>query len=361
MKFMSRLLVLLLLFLSTLICHSQEFSKVAVKNWDFKKVQIPVSAYVVDGEVFKSGKDHTVLLQDILNKYQIVVLPSKQININSQGISLRNNCQLFFQVNTVVKMIANSNGTYAMFKVRGVNNIKIYNPQLVGDRIEHKGNSGEWGMGIDIRSSSNIVVYNPFIRNMWGDGIYLGIQNAKKSNENISIEGGIIDYSRRNGISITSGKDIHLNNIEIYNTYGTNPMAGIDIEPNKDSDLIKNVSLKNIITCNNRNEGILLYLSNLRHIKDKEASIRIINHIDTKSGVGLKIGPISYQNASGGIIISNSKWSSNKKAALQLSDISKTKVSVDFSDCYIDSKKISSSISNNKSVNKASMRNLTIK
>src|SRR5690606_38776759 len=181
-------------------CHSQEFSKINTEKWSYKEMKIPEDAYVVDSHYFKNMDDHTTLLQEIINKYQVVVLPPKQLNINYRGLSLKTNSQLYFQEGSVLKMLKNDKGTYAVIKIDNVNNVKVYNPHLIGDRDEHIGDSGEWGMGIDIRSSNNVRIDNPYIRNMWGDGIYFGVRSSKKVNENILVEGGLIDYSRRNGI-----------------------------------------------------------------------------------------------------------------------------------------------------------------
>lgn len=337
-------LIFILFFIPFLNCYSQEFSKVSVENWIFKKVQPPAQAYVIGDNVFKDGGDHTALLQQLLNKYSIVVLPSKQININYQGVSLRSNTQLFFQQNSVLKMIANNKGSYAILRLREVNNVKIYNAQLVGDRELHKGTDGEWGMGIDIRSSKNISIYNPFVKNMWGDGIYLGIQKQTSVNENILIESGIIDYSRRNGISITSGKNIRLISVSVYNTFGTNPMAAIDIEPNKNSVMLSGIILDNIKTINSGFSGLTIALSHLRFTKYNVSNITIKNHYDRGSVHALRIGPVSAPKAGGNIQIEGANWGNNSNSAFIFSDITKTSLKVNVKNSYLNNVFISNEI-----------------
>src|SRR5690606_17912524 len=92
---------------------------------------------------------------------------------------------------------------------------------------------------------------------------------------------------------------IKISNFSIYNTFGTLPMAGIDVEPNKESVIVNNIVLDNIRTFNSGEEGILLYLSNLRNTKYKESNIFISNHKDYGSNIGFRIGPVSSTLANG--------------------------------------------------------------
>ncbi len=78
----------------------------------------------------------------------------------------------------------------------------------------------------------------------------MGSEDGKES-KNIIIQNGFIDYARRDGISITSANNLEINSVFISNTFGTLPMAGIQIEPSLPEENIKGESIKNIYTYNN--------------------------------------------------------------------------------------------------------------
>lgn len=312
--------------------NAQEFIKVDVEDWQYERFSFPQKAYYVEESLFLVGADHTDILQEIFNQHRIIVLPKVSLNINHKGINLKDGTQLYFQRGSVLKMIPNDKEQYSLININEVENVSLYNPQLIGDRESHFGNSGEWGMGISIRSSKNINVYNSYIKNTWGDGIYIGkAGNTKRINNKILIKGGVIDFTRRNGISITSGKDIKIEAISIYNIYGAKPMEGIDIEPNKNSIAIGNITLKDIKTYNNAFAGIAVALDHLRHLDEKETIINIENHQDIGSKYGLRIGYVRHVD--GIVKVSNSNWKYNE-APLYFSNIWVSNLKVEFLNSY---------------------------
>lgn len=312
--------------------NAQEFIKVDVEDWRYEEFSFPQKAYFVDESLFLEGVDHTDILQDVFNQHKIIVLPKIKININYVGVNLKEGTQLYFQKGSILKMIPNDKEKYSIININKVENVSVYNAQLVGDRELHKGNNGEWGMGLSIRSSENINIYNSYIKNTWGDGIYIGKAGSTKAiNNKILVKGGIIDFTRRNGISITSGKDIKIEAVSIYNIYGTKPMEGIDIEPNKNSIAIGNITLKDIKTYNNAFAGIAVALDHLRHLNEKETAINIENHQDIGSKYGLRIGYVRHVD--GIVKVSNSNWRDNE-APLYFSNIWVSDLKVEFLNSY---------------------------
>src|SRR5690606_12146781 len=164
--------------------------------------------------------------------------------------------------------------------------VQIISPVIIGDIESHRGNSGEWGMGIAIRSSKNIVISSPHISNCWGDGIYVGENQKNGPSRDIQISNAVIDNNRRNGISITSVNTLQITNSIISNSNGTLPMTGIDIEPGNENEEIKNVVISNVTTFNNHKAGIVVNLSKLsaNGKKDHNVSINIDSHKDEFSG-----------------------------------------------------------------------------
>jgi len=274
----------------------------------------------------KGNVDYTDIIQEVLRKKENVKFPDFPLLINSKGLFIKDNSKLFFQPNSLIIVkpderpkndIQNIKDWYDIIRVYKVQNVTIFNPKIIGDRIKHVGEKGEWGAGIGIRNSKNIAVYNANIKNTWGEGIFIGSEDGGFC-ENISIKNAQIDYARRNGIAITSGKNIFLENILVTNIFGTNPMFGIDIEPSWYKDIIENVNLKDIITFNNRNGGIYVVLYGLSTDDPqykKNVTINIDNHFDESSPYAFgflnnkdkkKYDPI------GNINIKNGNWKSDK-------------------------------------------------
>lgn len=232
--------------------------------------------------------DLTSIIQERINEYPIVMFPNFGIRINKNGLKLRSNSLLIFREKSQLTIEPNDLKRYAILHIEKVENVTVYHPNLIGDKFIHTGTTGEWGMGIFISGSKNISIYQPHIKNTWGDGIYIG-RTKNISCENVQVYDANIDNARRNGISIISGNNILIDNAIVSNTHGTNPMAGIDVEPNNNNDYLKNITLKNIYTFNNKNRGIILSLKGLVGKEKRSVGISIKNHTDIKSKYALSI------------------------------------------------------------------------
>ncbi|MGO1751706.1 MAG: hypothetical protein ACTHYV_04360 [Psychroflexus sp.] len=280
---------------------------------------LPVD-YVKDGSI-----DYTKYLQKGLKENKNVLIPNFPILISFKGLSVESNQIITFQPNSVLLMKPNAETRYAFFNIKNVNDVCIDNPVLIGDKYDHLSDKGEWGMGINILSSTNIEIIKPIISNTWGDGIYIGetLLSERKNNirksytcSNIKIQGGVIDDCLRNGISITSGKNILINGVEIKNINSKSPKAAIDIEPNNRNNIIKNINIRNLITRDNFN-GVVIMLVNL--ISDSVmniGTIKIENHTDYNSKSSLTISNYKkkfedkddYKALEGEIVIENNEY-----------------------------------------------------
>ena len=107
----------------------------------------------------------------------------------------------------------------------------------------YNANVGEWGIGVGVKNSENIILKNIISKNCWGDGF--GV-----SGSNITLENCLGDNNRRQGVSVGSIENLVIKDSYFNNTNGTLPEAGIDIEPNLGSDKLKNILIEN---CNNNN------------------------------------------------------------------------------------------------------------
>lgn len=314
MKIVRSLFIWNLLMFSS-ICCSQKRDKVAIDNSqivtqnitvqtdDFFKIETVLpKGYVKDGTV-----DYTTYIQKAIDAHKKIIMPN--FPLMTTGIFAQSNSQIYFQEGSSLILKPTADVRYQIISLHGIENVKIYNPKLIGDRDKHLDSKGEWGFGIDIRGSRNVEIYNINISDCWGDGIVLvkTLRNIKpgitKQNifatENIKIIGGIINNVRRNGITIAGGKDVLLKNLLISNINGTNPMAGIDIEPDDSSNDLANINIDNV-KINNANVGIDLHLG---HYGDPNLS----------KSVTISCTNISVENSNSGIYIAGYKTKPNIK------------------------------------------------
>lgn len=271
--------------------------------------------YLPDGYVTDGTIDYTDFIQKGIDQNDKVILPNFPILVSSKGLTLNDNNVLIFQEKSKLILEPNSLETYEIIRIHNVSNVKVYNPVIEGDRIKHRGRTGQWGMGIAIRSSQDVSILNPVISNCWGDGIYIG-QIKYQPSENIVIEGGIIDNNRRNGISVTNVNGLQICNTIVANTNGQSPASGIDIEPNSHKDVINNILIKDIRTFNNQKYGIIISLNKLAGRSKRDVNIDILGHIDDRSAGGLAINRVygDYKTLpfTGRIKISKSVWQNNR-------------------------------------------------
>lgn len=270
-----------------------QFLTLSKKNiYDTKtvyKIQdgLPVN-FVKDASV-----DYTDYIQKSLDNHRKVLFPNFPVLINAKGLTISSNSILVFDKNSKIKLAPNDKGQYEMLRMHDVENVILYNAHVEGDKYKHIGTNGEWGMGISIRGAKNIKLYNSVAKYCWGDGIYLGITEKSSNNVNVIITNTLLDDNRRNGISIIAAENLWVTHLVVANTNGTPPMAGIDIEPDANTDVIKNLNFDRITSFNNTTHGFLFAINNLAGtIPHNDVNIKLnrFKAIYGDIGVSFKLG-----------------------------------------------------------------------
>jgi hypothetical protein len=269
--------------------------------------------------------DDTSALQAVFDDAGLIYISNGTYIIDPDTeLFIRSNTTILFDPGAILKNAAHNLAGYDMLQLENVTNVNIYNPTLDGNKSGNSAVTGEWGMGIGIYSCTNVNIYNPHCINMWGDGIYLTARTGTTiHNQNIKIFNALCEYNRRQGLSIEDGKDILISNGIFRHTNGTAPQAGIDIEPFRAGQILKNVKLINPTTENNTGSGIQIYLGYIDSINDT-INILIENHEDnntpgrykTSPSGALKIGPVRYLK--GVINVIDPVWRNSYKSALVL-------------------------------------------
>ena len=208
------------------------FDKVKIEgSWIVPQISTSLFA---DLNYNNSLKDVIALSSPQINNKIYIESGDYQGSVSKTGdavLSLNSNTDVI--INGNIRLIPNVFPSYSIIRADG-NNIKIHGKgSLYGDKQTHIGKDGEWGMGIFI-SGGNVSVKDISVNDCWGDCIYIRTRSKKILIDNCALSNG-----RRQGISITSARDVTIKNCVISNIFGTSPEYAIDVEPNKGDSIGK--------------------------------------------------------------------------------------------------------------------------
>jgi polygalacturonase len=183
-----------------------------------------------------------------------VLVPNGAYMVDAVGknrVALKSDMTLKLSEGAALKAIPNDSERYAVVSISGVSNVTVIGGTLEGEREEHVGKSGEWGMGVSIdRGAEHITISGVTAKKMWGDGFYVeGATDVKFC----SITA---DYNRRQGLSVIEADGLVVTNSVFQNTRGTRPSAGIDLEPDEAAQEITNIRIQNSKFLDNAGAGI---------------------------------------------------------------------------------------------------------
>lgn len=194
--------------------------------------------------------------------------------------------------NTSFLVNTNNAGNYIGLLINDVTNVKLISPFIIGDRDTHIDTGAENGHCIQIEgTSTSIHIVDPRLSKSWGDGLYvLNVANLRVDNINTF-------STRRNGISIISADGCIINGGISTFSDGTNPRAGIDLEPNNPTQKLKGIIINDFRTAN--------------------------------CEIGISVAPISMDSTSDPIdVVINNPYSFNDNRGVQVSTYADVKGSV---------------------------------
>ena len=143
-----------------------------------------------------------------------------------------------------------------------VSDVEIAGGQVIGDRYGHLGTTGEWGHAVFVRGCTRVTVRDMRLADCWGDGLSIGAalvwQGDPIASEDVVVANVVSTNNRRQGISIGRANNVVLRDSEFSNSNGTAPECGIDIEPD-DPGTSNVVSIENCTFRGNRKYGMLCY------------------------------------------------------------------------------------------------------
>ncbi|MFS7400675.1 hypothetical protein [Carnobacterium maltaromaticum] len=206
----------------------------------------------------------------------------------------KSNINIEISPGATLKVITNNSGNYELFDLSNLSNIRIFGGgRLQGERSTHTGTTGEWGMGIMMKKSTNIKIEDIQIDDFWGDGIYIGGDGYGNQSKNIYIRNVHADNNRRQGISVVNVDGLVIEGGSATRTNGTAPQTGIDFEPNNNGEMLKNITISNFATSENAGGSMLFAhaalsrgASNVYPLTDNQISIKISNLYSYKDAKG---------------------------------------------------------------------------
>ena len=243
------------------------------------------------------ANDYTALTNLFNNESQIYI-PDGVYRTSNQ-ISIGSNKFIFAGCNAIILGSVTNN---AIIKITG-GNVSIYNLTIEGYKGQTGASGTEYNHGIYMASPNTVYLYGVKVKNVFGDGFYLG-NDGETVSQNTILDGCRAIYCGRNGYSVIASKEFKIVNCSAYGTSGNNPQMGIDIEPNSPNVPIKGI-ISNFTSSQNTNGGIQMYftqegvtpdiiIDNCLFVEDSSVNGRYV--IGIRDDVGLNGGSISISN-----------------------------------------------------------------
>lgn len=218
-------------------CH---LNGIAVKDATARKILKGCVTPQLYGAVGDGVTDDTEAINKALTSGTDVYFPTANYLVDAETmLQVKSNTHIDLGGSTIICK-TNSVETYYIFYLKDCENVVIENGIIIGDRETHTGTTGEWGHGIRLENAHNVILRNLTVNKCWGDGCVISAGST-----HITVDTCKFDYNRRQGITVGDCKYVNIINSYFANTSGTNPQAGIDVEPNA------NENASHIMICNN--------------------------------------------------------------------------------------------------------------
>ena len=161
---------------------------------------------------------------------------------------------------------------------------------------------------LSLYNCENIKLENVISLNAFTDGLYI-----RKSNH-LVINGYKAYQSGRQGCSVTAGNDILFQNCLFDGSYRVAPMAGLDIEPNYDSDIVDNITVTGCVFTNNTASGLTIKLK--QRGEGATCNIAVENCSFDGNGTNISVASAPY-SGKGHIDIFNCTLKNSKGVSFQ--------------------------------------------
>jgi Right handed beta helix region len=335
-------LIIVFLFISVLVnlqASTQDFSKeiAAVKAGKIQEAKASWWGFNADNA--------TKCLQDAIDS------GVKKLTVDNMGspwivgpIKLRSNLELIFADGVNVKALKGDfkKRNASLFTAKKAHNIILRGEGkavLEMNKTDYQNRSlykfSEWRMLISLKATKNVTIKDLTLKSSGGDGIYIGGYKNKPC-KNIVIDNVIATDHHRQGISVITVENLVIKNSKFINTSGTAPAAGIDFEPNNDTNSLSNILVENCIFDNNSGSGMEFHVAKLR-AKSKDISITIKNCRSENNRRGFRIASNSLSPVKGFITFENCQFKGNRMGSA-IENQRDDGMTIKLKDCILDNR-----------------------
>lgn len=183
----------------------------------------------------------------------LTCIVSQSINesdVNNQKgvISLKSHTTLY--LNGIISLKENNLYGYSIISINSKKNVNILGSgSIIGDKDNHENSTvpgfttNEWGYGVFVHKSSNVIIDGVSISKCIGDAIMITGAISGVFSNNITIKNVALLDCRRQGISIERVNNVLIDSFTITGISGTAPQYGINIEPY--SGIVSNITIQN--------------------------------------------------------------------------------------------------------------------
>lgn len=219
------------------------------------------------GALGDGASDDTAAIQRAINALPstggTVDIPAGTYLIDAvTSVRLRSNMHLQLAPDAVLVAIPNGAEQYSVLYASKQHDVEISGGRIIGERDGHTGTTGEWGRGVFIRGSSNVIVRDMHISKCWGDGIVVAGASVWQAPPvpavNVVVANIVSTGNRRQAMSVGYVRGVKVYDSEFSNSYGTSPQCGVDIEP-ENGNIAYQVLFENCLVRGNARYGMLLY------------------------------------------------------------------------------------------------------
>jgi polygalacturonase len=211
--------------------------------------------------------DDTAAIQRAINALPstggtVVVPPGTYLIDAVKSVRLRSLMHL--QLDHTAKLVAKPNSVDRYYVVNAYNlsDVEISGGQVIGERAQHQGTTGEWGHCVMVRGCKRVTVRDMRMAEGWGDGLSIGASDGTTTilSEDVVVANVVCSGNRRQGLTIGRSKNIQVYDSEFSYTGGIKPSCGIDIEPDLvGTSVTDGVVIQNCWIHHNASNGVQIY------------------------------------------------------------------------------------------------------
>jgi hypothetical protein len=214
--------------------------------------ELNVRLYGADGDGSQNDTHAFVAAIEDMQPGASLHVPAGTYLVDTNKIRLKANTSLIMYAGAILQAVPNNKRHYKIIEV-SEDNVSISGGTLIGERYQHIGTDGEWGHAVWIGGGArNVQISGMVVKQAWGDGFY--IRNAS----HVRLTKVVADGNRRQGLSVIAVSGLIVEQSSFINNGGTRPGAGIDLEPDRATDLVEDVDIVRCRLIENVGAGIVV-------------------------------------------------------------------------------------------------------